>query len=123
MRKLLVLLLALVAVAPAAAAGGTTALQIAVWPQGSEGAPHLWTLRCAPARGTLPHPGRACLRLSKLAAPFAPTPPGTACTMIYGGPQMARVMGTFRGKPVKTTFRRRNGCETARWNRVAFLLR
>src|SRR3954452_12246564 len=102
MRKLLVLLVALIAVAPAAASGGTTSLQIAVWPQGAEGAPHLWTLRCAPARGTLPHPGRACLRLSKLAAPFAPPPRGTACTMIYGGPQMARVEGTFRGKPVKT---------------------
>jgi hypothetical protein len=122
MRKLLVLV-ALVVVAPASAAAGGTSLHIAVWPQGAEGAPHTWTLRCAPAGGTLPHPGRACERLLAAHAPFAPTPPGAACTMIYGGPQMARVTGTFRGHKVWTTFRRRNGCETARWNRVAYLLR
>jgi Subtilisin inhibitor-like len=122
MRKLLVLA-ALVVVAPASAAAGGTSLHIAVWPQGAEGAPHTWTLRCAPARGTLPHPGRACERLLAADAPFAPTPKGTACTMIYGGPQMARVTGTFRGHKVWTTFRRRNGCETARWNKVAYLLR
>jgi hypothetical protein len=122
MRKVLLLGLLLCA-APAAAAGGGTALQIAVWPQGAEGAPHLWTLRCAPARGTLPHPGTACQRLSRLSTPFAPVPPGTMCTMIYGGPQRARVTGTFRGHRVHATFNRANGCEVARWNRVAFLLR
>jgi hypothetical protein len=122
MRKLLVLV-ALVLAAPASAVGGGTSLHVAVWPQGAEGAPHTWTLRCAPAGGTLPHPGRACERLLATHAPFAPTPKGTACTMIYGGPQMARVTGTFRGQKVWTTFHRRNGCETARWNRVAYLLR
>jgi hypothetical protein len=122
MRKLLALV-ALLCAAPASAAGGGTSLRIAVWPQGAEGAPHTWTLRCNPARGTLPQRGRACRRLAALAAPFAPTPPGTACTMIYGGPQLARVTGTFRGRKLWTTLRRRNGCEVARWNRVAFLLR
>jgi hypothetical protein len=121
MRKLLVLLV-LLGAAPAAAATGGTSLQIAVWPQGSEGAPHMWTLHCAPARGTLPHPGTACLRLSKLSSPFAPVPPGTACTMIFGGPQRARVTGTFRGHAVRATFNRSNGCEVVRWHRVAFLL-
>jgi hypothetical protein len=121
MRKLLVLLVVLSA-APASASVLRTSLQIAVWPQGSEGAPHLWTLRCAPAGGTLPRPGDACLRLSKLSAPFAPVPSGTMCTMIYGGPQRARVTGTFRGHPVRATFNRSNGCEVVRWHRVAFLL-
>src|SRR4051812_49304722 len=116
MRKLLLLGLLLCA-APAAAAGGGTTLQIAVWPQGAEGQPHLWTLSCAPARGSLPHPGTACLRLSRLSAPFAPVPPHSVCTMIYGGPQRARVTGTFRGRRVRTTFNRGNGCEVARWSR------
>jgi hypothetical protein len=122
MRKALVLLV-LIGAAPASAATGVTSLQIAVWPQGAEGAPHQWTLHCAPARGTLPHPGMACLQLSRLSAPFAPVPPGAVCTMIFGGPQRARVTGTFRGHRVRATFNRANGCEDTRWNRVAFLLR
>ena len=44
-----------------------------------------------------------------------------ACTEIYGGPEIADVQGTFRGKPVNTRFLRTNGCEIARWNRVRFL--
>ena len=63
----------------------------------------------------------ACSRLLALADPFAPTPKGMACTDLYGGPQTARVTGRFRGRPVWATFARRNGCETARWNRVRFL--
>jgi hypothetical protein len=68
-------------------------------------------------------PVLACRRL--LAAGrgiFAPTPGGIACTMIYGGPQEALITGTLRGEKVWTRLRRRNGCEIARWNRVAFLL-
>jgi hypothetical protein len=108
--------------APAVAGGGTS-LAITVWPQGLAGSSHRWTLRCGPAGGTLPQRAAACRKLAALTAPFAPTPPGTACTMIYGGPQVARVVGTFRGGRVWATLRRRDGCEIARWNRVAFLLR
>jgi hypothetical protein len=80
-----------------------------------------YTLRCNPAGGTLPQPARACRRLAQLQAPFAPTPKGTACTQIYGGPQIAFVRGRFRGRSVRAHFNRRNGCEIHRWNRVAFL--
>jgi hypothetical protein len=51
---------------------------------------------------------------------LAPSTP-TVCTQIYGGPQEAVVRGTFRGRRVSIRFTRRNGCEIARWNRVAFL--
>jgi hypothetical protein len=43
--------------------------------------------------------------------------------MIYGGPQTARVRGTYRGRKVEAVFNRKNGCEIARWKRVAFLFR
>jgi hypothetical protein len=33
----------------------------------------------------------------------------------------ALVRGTFRGRRVSIRFTRRNGCEIARWNRMAFL--
>ena len=78
-------------------------------------------LRCNPAGGTVPRAAAACRRLAGLNRPFAPVPKDTACTQIYGGPQEARVTGTFGGRRVWVTFRRTDGCEIGRWNRVAFL--
>jgi hypothetical protein len=103
-----------------AAAAAVTALTIVIWPSGGD-VHRQWTLRCAPIGGTLPHAAQACTRLRALRDPFAPVPPGAACSDIYGGPQTARVTGTYRGRRVSTTFNRRNGCETARWTKVAFL--
>jgi Subtilisin inhibitor-like len=102
----------------------STSLHITVWPNGEGRSPrHAYTLRCAPAGGTLPHPGSACTKLARLAHPFAPTPKNVACTEIYGGPQEALVTGRFRGNPIRARFNRKNGCEIERWNRVRFLLR
>jgi hypothetical protein len=53
--------------------------------------------------------------------PFATVPKGAACTLVYGGPQMADVRGRFRGRRVQATFSRTNGCEIERWDRVRFL--
>jgi hypothetical protein len=103
-----------------AAAAALTALSITVSASGGEPSSH-WTLRCGPAGGTLPHAASACTRLLALERPFAPVPKGMACTDLYGGPQTARVTGRFRGSLVWAGFSRRNGCETARWNRVRFL--
>jgi hypothetical protein len=98
-------------------------LRITVWPKGKSGPARTWTLRCAPAGGTLPAPGTACRRLQALAAedPFAPTPPGTACTQIYGGPQEALVLGRVGERRIWTRFKRTDGCAIDRWDRVAFL--
>ena len=100
----------------------STSLNITVWPDG-EGHPgkRVWTLRCAPVGGTLPHRASACTALARLSHPFAPTPTGVACTQIYGGPQEALVTGRFRGRSVRARFSRKDGCEIARWNRVRFL--
>jgi len=118
--------LAVIAVAlwagAAQAAGGTTSLRIAVRAT-PDATPRVLTLHCNPARGTVPRPGAACRRLLAAGrAIFAPTPAGTACSQIYGGPQLAVVTGMLAGRKVWATFRRRDGCEVARWNRVAFLL-
>jgi hypothetical protein len=104
-----------------ALAAVSASLHITVWPHGPDGARHSWTLRCNPVAGTLPHRATACARLAKIAHPFAPVPPGVACSDIYGGPQTAFVTGTFRGARVRAQFNRRNGCEVERWNRVRFL--
>lgn len=97
-------------------------LRITVWPRGPEASPgRVWTLRCKPHGGTLPGAARACGRLAALPRPFAPVPSDLVCTLIYGGPQVARVTGMFRGRRVWATFRRTDGCQIARWNRVSFL--
>ena len=110
---------------PGAASGSTgTDLRITVWPQGpAGGAPHSWTLRCDPSGGTLPRAAEACRRLTALSAPFAPVPANAVCAQVYGGPQVATVRGTFRGRSVFATFKRTDSCQTARWSRVAFLFR
>jgi hypothetical protein len=105
-------------------AAPTTALEISVTP-GGEAPTKIWTLRCpdgSPGEGTLPGAAQACEQLLQMRDdPFAPVPKGMACTQVYGGPQEADVRGRFGVSPVEAHFDRGNGCEIARWNKVAFL--
>lgn len=78
------------------------------------------TLRCDPTGGTHPKRARACLSL--LAAgrgALAPVPADRMCTQQYGGPERARITGLWRGKQVDARFNRTDGCEIARWDRLA----
>ena len=109
--------------APAGQDAAATNLTITYWPQGvGVGKPAKWTLRCNPAGGTLPRAAAACRQLGSLRNPFAPVPKDVACTEQYGGPQVAVVSGSFRGKKLWTKFQARNGCEIARFQRHAFLV-
>lgn len=125
MRALAVLLLAAAALTSGAVGSAGTAadtsLTVTYWEDGSRMTGRkIWTLRCGPARGTLPRPAIACRRLAASGArPFAPLPPDTVCTEIYGGAQVARVVGTVAGKRVWATFSRTNGCHISRWNRLS----
>jgi hypothetical protein len=66
---------------------------------------------------------RACDAVAKLRpADFEPTPDDVACTEIFGGPQTATVSGTLDGTPVEGRFARHDGCEIARWDKLAALL-
>jgi hypothetical protein len=99
----------------------STSLRVTYWEDGANAASQVtWTLRCNPARGSLPRPRVACRRLAvggtKL---FAPLPLDAVCTEIYGGPQRARVVGIVAGKRVWATFARTNGCAIGRWNRIS----
>ena len=106
----------------ASASAPATALRIDAWPNGRGISPHrAWTLRCNPAGGTLPRAAGACSRLARLERPFAPIPEGSVCTQQYGGPGYALVRGRLAGGSVWAIFRRRDGCEIHRWERVAFL--
>jgi hypothetical protein len=105
-----------------AATLATTNLTVTVWPKGENGPVTRWTLRCQPTGGTHPHPAQACRVLSQHAWALEPVPPLTACTMIWGGPQLAHVDGVFRGRTVHSRLNRKNGCETARWNALVPLV-
>lgn len=81
-----------------------------------------------PRRTTLRCPSKeraaACRRLRALPrTAFRPVPPGTACTEIYGGPQTGRISGSVAARRVDARYERANGCEIARYERVAPLLR
>ena len=128
MRAFVLLALALVVggsiaagVASGAAGQGRTAVTITFWDEGQRTPdPVVWTLRCDPARGTHPRPELACRKLAaggwKL---VSPVPAGTICTEIYGGPQVARVVGLLEGRKVWARFTRTNGCQISRWNKLS----
>ena len=127
MRAFVLVALALVvgaALSAGAASGdagqGRTALTITVWDEGQRTTdPVIWTLRCDPPRGTHPRAELACRKLEaggwKLVAPVSP---GAICTEIYGGPQVARVVGMLDGRKVWARFTRTNGCQISRWNKL-----
>ena len=103
-------------------AGAPASLRITVWPQGKAGTSVSYSLSCPKGTGTLPGARAACSKLQKIdASAFAPVPRGSACTEIYGGPRVATVSGDLAGKSIKADFSRTNGCESARWDRLAFL--
>jgi hypothetical protein len=85
-----------------------------------------YELRCHPGGGSHPDVSGACRKLDRGTTwgkdPFAPVPPGTMCTMLYGGPATAHVTGTWAGRPVDAKFDRADGCEIARWDALVPLL-
>lgn len=85
-----------------------------------------YTLECAPTGGTHASPGDACERLDQLTAegvnPFKAVSRDAACTQQYGGPETARVQGTWQGRPVDATFSRTDGCQISRWNSLVPVL-
>ena len=111
--------------APRPSPGGATDLVVEV--TDASGASTAYTLSCEPAAGSHPDPEAACAALAAAADstggdPFRVTPPGTMCTQEYGGPETARVEGSFRGQPVAASLSLRDGCEIDRWTRLGELL-
>ncbi len=76
------------------------------------------TLRCHPAGGTMPEAAQACRRLDELGGPVAQTAGQEMCSMLWGGPQTARITGTWRGRAIDESYSRSNGCQTSRWQRM-----
>ncbi|MFD4507297.1 SSI family serine proteinase inhibitor [Streptomyces sp. NPDC058457] len=114
-----------VAALPASAAVTADHLTVTVRHAGDE-RDGTYELSCHPGAGSHPDVGGACRALDRNTRwdrdTFAPVAPGTACTMLYGGPATAHVTGTWAGRPVDATYDRSNGCEIGRWDRMVPLL-
>ena len=123
MRLALVLAALAAVVAVGAGLGATVAptqLVITVYPSGvGQPGANPYRLRCSPAAGTVPQPAHACAVLSRLAHPFAPTPPGTMCSDISLGPEEASVVGRLAGQTVHARLSLQDSCEIDRWRRLA----
>lgn len=106
--------------------GADAALRISVR-AAPEAAEKISTLVCSgnkPLDGSsLADPAAACATLQKSGpSVFAPPASNRECTMQFGGPQTARVSGTFDGTAVEKSFSLQNGCEIADWNSFAAVL-
>ncbi len=74
-------------------------------------------------RCTEPGDSAACRAAERLRpSDFEPVPGETACTQIFGGAETASISGELPSGPVKGSFSKENGCEAARWEKVAALL-
>jgi hypothetical protein len=49
-------------------------------------------------------------------------PQDQVCTQVYGGPQSARITGTFGAQDVARSLKRTNGCEIEDWKQADALL-
>ncbi|MGO4192066.1 SSI family serine proteinase inhibitor [Arthrobacter sp. YAF17] len=109
--------------APVTSGPGQGNAELAIMVKPSEtGTPENYTLVCVDgvpsAESQHPDAAAACLALKTNAAILSPAPRPTdqACTMQYGGPQVATVTGVVDGQPVEVNFSLRDGCEIATWN-------
>jgi hypothetical protein len=65
----------------------------------------------------------ACAAIADLPADaLDPVPPQTACTEIYGGPDVVEISGTLDGEEVDAVLTRANGCEIERFDRFVPVL-
>jgi hypothetical protein len=102
--------------------GPAVEVTVTFWPKGEDNPPQEATLTCDPVGGTHPNAEKACAALAADPAALEPVPPDQACTMIFGGPEQATVVGVVDGEQVEAAFSRSNGCEVDRWERMAALL-
>ena len=82
-----------------------------------------YTLFCGDAaQGDHPEPAAACARVLRMDAPFEPLADDRICTELYGGPQTARITGTWQGDEVDVRLSREDGCAIAQWDALVPLV-
>jgi hypothetical protein len=115
---LVVLVVGLVLVAAGCGSSSSTStatsveLQVTLNPGGGAGHVQEWSVTCPSTTHSA-----ACATLAATPDAFTPHPAGSACTMIYGGPQVLTVNGHVGDRQVAYTTGRGNGCEIADFSR------
>ncbi|TFV50452.1 hypothetical protein E4P43_11070 [Blastococcus sp. TF02A-35] len=114
---------------PSGASGGVDGVArsaddlVVVASQGDGSPPQSWTLTCSGGGGgTHPQPQEACEHLAGMTDPFAPLPADVMCTEQYGGPQTARVTGSWHGDEVELDLSRTDGCRISQWDSLGPVL-
>jgi hypothetical protein len=103
-----------------APAPGEAALTVILLPEGPDGPSRSAEVICPPDS---PEGEEECEALDAIDPGAAdPVPPGTACTQIYGGPDVVRLEGTLHGAEIDAELTRENGCEINRFDRFMPLL-
>jgi hypothetical protein len=75
-----------------------------------------WTLTCDPVAGSHPEAEQACAVLAAAEDELLmPVPADSVCTEQYGGPDTARITGTWRGRVIDVSLSRINGCYISQW--------
>lgn len=107
-------------------AGGalpTSGKLIVEYQQDEDAKTERYELDCGPtgrAAGNHPAAAEACTAVDQAVrgpkSPWEPVSKDAVCTQRYGGPQTARVTGTWEGREVDAEFERTNGCEISRWD-------
>ena len=65
--------------------------------------------------------GQACTDLAEAAVRvrlLEGVPDGQMCTQLYGGPDVAHIVGTYDGESVDTSIDRTNGCGIGDWDQL-----
>lgn len=78
----------------------------------------IYSLRCEPNSIRV---SKKCARLLKVSSPFDSIELDKICSQIFGGTEIARIKGYWRGNKVDSIFSKSNGCEIDRWNKIRFL--
>ena len=112
------------AAGPAVVSSGLPERDLVVEIDPGDGTPmQRYTLACgSAAAGNHPDAARACAHLLRSEDPFAPLRADLMCTEQYGGPQTARVRGTWDAEPVDLRLSRVDGCRISQWDSLGPLL-
>jgi hypothetical protein len=110
-------------VTPTSSSGTEVPADLTIVVDDGKGTKTTWHLTCSPAGGDHPDPAKACAALARRGRiALAAVPADQLCTQVYGGPQTARIMGTWQGEPVDVRLSRTDGCQIARWDALVGLL-